>query len=276
MSTIRYDIEGIKSPYSNVKLLYITYAKSDTDWHSTPHSHAFVELFYCLRGTGQFYIAGKYLNVGCDDVVIINPSAEHTEVGTSNVPFEYVVLGIEGIEFIWDKKSELQFLPCNFRDKQDDVTILIKMMMKEIEAKNEWHEALCYNLLEILLIRIFRYIDGEVVPADGRNHKDCTLAKHYIDAHYPENITLDFLADLTHLNKYYLVHVFVREYNISPINYLISRRIRESKYLLVNTNHSLTQISNILGFSSPGSFSRSFRRLEGTTPREYRKTHKGI
>lgn len=269
MSTTRYDIEKNRSPYTGAKLLYITIAQSDTDWHSTPHAHACAELFYCLHGTGQFYIAGKYLNVEQDDLIIINPSVEHTEVSTSKNPLEYVVLGIDGIE-LFNAKSEQQFLQHNFRDKQEEVAQLIKMMMREIETKDQWHETACSSLMEILLIHTFKYIDGEVVPADGRDHKDCTLAKHYIDAHYANNITLDFLAELTHLNKYYLVHAFVREYRVSPINYLSARRIRESKYLLANTNHSLSQISGILGFASPGSFSRSFKRIENMSPIDYR------
>ena len=40
------------------------------------------------------------------------------------------------------------------------------------------------------------------------------------------------LSELVHVNKYYMVHSFTKEYGISPINYLISRRIEESKYLL--------------------------------------------
>ncbi|MEG1697993.1 MAG: AraC family transcriptional regulator [Oscillospiraceae bacterium] len=254
--------------------MYISFAQSDTDWHSTPHSHACVELFYCLRGTGQFYIAGKYLNVGRDDVLIINPSIEHTEVGTLADPLEYVVFGIDNVEFTSSNENDLLFIRHNFKDKQDEIASLVKTMLKEIESKSEWHERLCCNLLETLLIRIFRYVDGEAVPSDGLDHKDCSIAKKYIDANYPENITIDFLAELTHLNKFYLMHAFTREYNISPINYLIERRIRESKYLLANTDHSLAQISNILGFSSPSYFSQSFKRLEKTSPREYRNSHR--
>ncbi len=58
------------------------------------------------------------------------------------------------------------------------------------------------------------------------------------------------------MNKYYLVHSFSKEYGVSPINYLIGRRIEESRYLLADTNHSLSQISHMLGFSSPSYFSR--------------------
>ncbi|MEG0125072.1 MAG: AraC family transcriptional regulator [Clostridia bacterium] len=273
MSSIRYDMEGEQSPYAEVKLLHVTLAQSDTDWHSTPHTHAFVELFYCLRGTGQFYIAGKYRNVGADDLVIINPSVEHTEVATSKEPLEYIALGVGGIEFILNKNEELPFLVYNFKDHQDEIAMLVKTIMQEVDSKNELYEVVCRNLLEILLIRIFKYIDGEAVATDGRDHKNCVLAKHYIDTHYAENISLDYLADMAHLNKYYLVHAFVKEYSISPINYLTARRIRESKYLLANTDHTLSQISGILGFSSPAGFSRSFKKLENKTPWEYRKAH---
>ena len=69
-----------------------------------------------------------------------------------------------------------------------------------------------------------------------------------------------------------MVHSFTKEYGISPIIYLISRRIEESKYLLVDTDHSLSQISHMLGFSSQSYLSQSFRRLEGMSPMEYRKT----
>lgn len=274
MSTERYDIETYKSPYTDARLLYISFAQSSSDWHSTPHSHACVELFYCLRGTGQFYIAGKYLNVGKDDLIIINPSVEHTEVGTLTDPLEYVVFGIDKIEFASNKENELQFFCYNFKDKQDEIAFLMKTMLKEIESKSEWSEPLCCNLMEALLIRVFRYVDGTALPSDGRDHRDCTLAKKYIDANYPENITIDFLAELTHLNKFYLMHTFTREYGVSPINYLIVRRIRESKYLLANTDHSLAQISNILGFSSPSYFSQAFKRLESTSPRDFRKAHR--
>lgn len=82
----------------------------------------------------------------------------------------------------------------------------------------------------------------------------------------------DQLAAVTHINKYYLAHAFQKEYNISPINYLLRRRITESKALLASTDHSLTQISELVGFSSPSYFSQSFRRLEGMSPIEYRRT----
>ena len=78
-----------------------------------------------------------------------------------------------------------------------------------------------------------------------------------------------------HMNKFYLSHAFKREYGISPINYMISRRIDESKYLLAETDLSLSQIAQMLGFSSPSYFSQVFHRTQSVSPKEFRQNLKG-
>ena len=107
--------------------------------------------------------------------------------------------------------------------------------------------------------------------AGPKSSRECDQVRRYIDNHFKENLTLDQLAGMVHINKYYLSHAFRREFGDSPISYLITRRIQESRFLLVETDHTLSQIAQILGFSSLSYFSQSFRRLEGVSPMEYRK-----
>ena len=141
------------------------------------------------------------------------------------------------------------------------------------------YELICQDLLELLVLRLMRQTGLSFLTKKPEHRrpgrkpsKECATVRHYIDNHFKENINLNLLSELVHVNKYYMVHSFTKEYGISPINYLISRRIEESKYLLGDTDHSLSQISHMLGFSSPSYFSQSFRRLEGMSPMEYRKT----
>ena len=84
-------------------------------------------------------------------------------------------------------------------------------------------------------------------------------------------MNLDQLAQIASLNKYHLSHIFTRDYGISPINYLLSLRIRESRMLLRSTDHTLAQIAQLVGFSSPSYFSQSFRKATGISPAQYRK-----
>ena len=264
---------------NKVKLLYVSTAKYGGDWHSTLHTHACTEIFYVVGGSGKFNIEGKLLPVTTDDMVIVNPNVEHTEVSYNKRPLEYIVLGVEGLEYSAGEDADERWFMTNMQNAREALLHALREMLREIEYKAVGYELICQDLLEVLILRLMRHAGLQFLPTKTEHRKpgrkpskECAAGRHYIDNHFKENINLDMLSELVHVNKYYMVHSFTKEYGISPINYLISRRIEESKYLLSDTDHSLSQISHMLGFSSPSYFSQSFRRLEGMSPMEFRRS----
>ena len=147
---------------------------------------------------------------------------------------------------------------------------------REMEMKNTGYKDICQAYMEILIIRIMRNTalavqeDSAVISGN----RQCAAVRRYIDLHFKEPLTLDQLSEEAHMNKYYLSHSFKREYGVSPINYLISRRISESKYLLSETDLSMSQIAQLLGFSSLSYFSQAFRKSQGVSPMEFRQNTK--
>lgn len=264
---------------NKVKLLYVSTAKYGGDWHSTLHTHACTEIFYVVGGSGKFNIEGKLLPVTTDDMVIVSPNVEHTEVSYNKRPLEYIVLGVEGLEYSAGEDADERWFMTNLQNAREALLHALREMLREIEFKAVGYELICQDLLEVLILRLMRHAGLQFLPTKTEHRKpgrkpskECAAVRHYIDNHFKENINLDMLSELVHVNKYYMVHSFTKEYGISPINYLISRRIEESKYLLSDTDHSLSQISHMLGFSSPSYFSQSFRRLEGMSPMEFRRS----
>lgn len=264
---------------NKVKLLYVSTAKYGGDWHSTLHTHACTEIFYVVGGSGKFNIEGKLLPVTTDDMVIVNPNVEHTEVSYNQRPLEYIVLGVEGLEYSAGEDADERWFMTNLQNAREALLHALREMLREIEFKAVGYELICQDLLEVLILRLMRHAGLQFLPTKTEHRKpgrkpskECAAVRHYIDNHFKENINLDMLSELVHVNKYYMVHSFTKEYGISPINYLISRRIEESKYLLSDTDHSLSQISHMLGFSSPSYFSQSFRRLEDMSPMEFRRS----
>lgn len=73
------------------------------------------------------------------------------------------------------------------------------------------------------------------------------------------------------MNKYYMVHAFTRYKGVSPISYLINRRIDEAKELLTHSNLPIAKIAQSVGFSSQSYFSQVFRKEVHMTPGAYRK-----
>ncbi len=275
MSNNRYDLSA--NEHSDIRnaarLLYVSSAKYSGDWHSTPHTHGCSELFYVTGGKGQFFIEGKTHMVSSNDLVIVNPHIEHTEVSFNANPLEYIVLGVDGLELFAENDTEQSYCIVNFKQVKDSILFYLQTMLKEIESSNPGYEIICQDLMEILIIQLMRQTDYAVTltPIRRKSSKLCSSVRRYIDIHYKENISLDVLAQLSHVNKYYLVHAFTKEYNISPMNYLTVRRLNEAKQLLKNDDYSLSLISRMLGFSSPSYFSQTFKKNEHMTPNEYRK-----
>lgn len=274
MSNVRYPFEWANSNLLKAQLLYATCATSDKDWHSLEHSHYFSELFFITKGKGFFQIEGKQISVQKNDLILINPNVPHTEFGNKEKPWEYIALGIEGIQFQYSKKE----IPYNYRIlplEHTDIPYYLNTLVKEIQLQQAEYQPICQNLLEIILLSIVRNTKQKILSAPKqKTTKECRLVEQYINEHYHEDITLDTLSSLVHINKYYLVHAFKNYKGVSPINYLIQRRVEEARYLLESTNYSVTKIGEISGFSSQSYFSQTFRRLTGTSPNTYRKKKK--
>lgn len=259
------------------KLLNIASSRYGGDWHSVPHTHNHTELFFIVSGKGQFLIQDQFFPVGINNLVIINPNVLHTEDSLNAQPLEYIVLGIEGIELANDENSNGQF---SILDHMESVEIsgCLRNILREMEQKNTGYEDVCQAYMEILIIRLMRSTTLSVPsePQISSGNRQCAAVRRYIDLHFKEPLTLEQLAEESHMNKYYLSHAFKREYGTSPINYMISRRIEESKYLLAETDLSMTQIAQLLGFSSLSYFSQVFRRTQSVSPLEYRQSTKTI
>jgi len=259
------------------KLLNVASAKYGGDWHSVPHTHNHMELFYIVGGKGQFLIQDQLYPVNVNNLVIINPNITHTEVSLNAQPLEYIVLGIEGIELANSANSNGQF---NILDhfESAEISSCLRNILREMEQKSTGYEDVCQAFMEILIIRLMRST-SLAVPAEPQiisGNSQCAAVRRYIDLHFKEALTLEQLAENVHMNKYYLSHAFKREYGISPINYMIGKRIEESKYLLAETDLSMSQISQLLGFSSLSYFSQVFRRTQAISPMEYRQSTKNL
>lgn len=261
--------------HEQMKLRNVASAKYGGDWHSTPHVHNYTELFYIVGGQGQFSIDDELFPVSPDQLVIVNPNIAHTEVSYETHPLEYIVVGIEGLELSADGDNNGRFCIISFPQANPTLNCM-QHILQEMQAREPHYQTLCQAYMEILVVQLLRDAGFSAAQTQEQpfGNRQCAAVRRYIDSHYKEQLTLDSLAEETNVNKYYLAHAFKQAYGISPINYVISRRIREGKRLLTETDLTLSQIAAILGFSSASYFSQSFRKAEGISPVEYRKVHR--
>ena len=280
MSNERYLMMESDIKSLSFQLESITKSKYDSDWHSTLHTHPFTELFYVVDGKGEFNIQGQRFPVKANDFVIINPQVEHTELSSPDEPLEYIVLGINGLSFsnltpVSEGGHPFSFF--NLRDEQKDILRYLNAMVQEATSQQMSYELVCHNLLEILLIKILRHQHFDLeVGKQSKATKDISFIKHYLETYYHESIQLEDLASMTHLSRFYISHSFKKEIGMSPMEYLIAIRIKESKILLRTTNYSISQVADIVGFTTPTYFSKQFRKSTGISPTDYREQFQGV
>ena len=270
-----FSLPSEPAPRQQMILRNVSSAKYGGDWHSIPHSHSYTELFYIIGGNGQFQINDQRFPVHAHQLVVVNPNIIHTEVSYEARPLEYIVLGIEGVELTIPGSEEARYCMYTFPE-HNDVLSCMKKVLQEMQDCGPEYQTACLAYMDIILVQLMRNASVSVTQASTRfpANRQCAAVRQYIDRHYKENLTLDILAEKVSINKFYMAHAFKREYGVSPINYLISCRIREGKQLLAETDLSLSQIATVLGFSSSSYFSQSFRNAEGISPTEYRKTNR--
>ena len=282
MSNTRY-IVNEKNIYNiDFELLYISKSEYGNDWHSTAHFHPFTEIFFITQGQGIMEIDDVDVSIKEGDLIIINPNCPHTEKSSQNTSdyLKYIVFGINNLalasnpssKFSSENKDLNLYKILNFNHDKDELLYFLNSLMCEVEEKKKNYELACKSILTLFIIYISRNAESNLIITDNpeKLNIECIKIKNYIDSHYAENITLDILSNLSYVNKFHLVHLFTKQMGISPINYLINKRIEESKNLLTTTNYSVRDISTIVGFSNSSYFSQMFKKITGCSPREYK------
>lgn len=93
----------------------------------------------------------------------------------------------------------------------------------------------------------------------------------YMRKNFHKKIDMDELAEKVFLSHSGLIWKFKRELNTTPSNYLGILRLRYAKQLLLNYPYSITEISEMCGYSNPYYFTNAFHRAFGMSPTDFRK-----
>lgn len=106
----------------------------------------------------------------------------------------------------------------------------------------------------------------------NRKHKyNLKEIKDYIDENYINNISLQELSDKFFINKFYLTRSFKDTYGTTINNYILQKKITKAKELLRFSDMNIETIANNCGIEDQNYFSRLFKKIEGITPKEYKR-----
>jgi AraC family transcriptional regulator len=155
------------------------------------------------------------------------------------------------------------------------------MHLKEHLEQGTPDDLLINEYLHHCLINYYKIYNKEIIDKSEKLNflnsstkveilKRLTLAKEFIISNFNKNVELEDIAGHACLSVNHLLRTFKQAYGQSPHQFLIKTRIERSKYLLKNTNYTINEIVEIIGFECPSSFIRLFKSLNKLTPGKYR------
>lgn len=264
------------------------------EYHYRGEMHDLYEFFYVINGnmvvSTDIGMGGtKDFNLSAGEYIIVPPNIMHAmnpdKCHSLSIAITFACNGLND-SLITLKKQKISdeqvqvinMLVKNYADnfyQKGYKDIPIKSPMKNEYAFKQ----LMKNELETLLIlttRMFLASDNK----ETKENKSATLAesvKNYVDEHFRENIKLEDIASSLGYCVGHVCHQFKKNYSMSIINYMLRRRVIEALVMFENSNVSIQQVSDTLGFDSAQYFSYIFKRFTHITPRQYqtkiRKTH---
>ena len=98
----------------------------------------------------------------------------------------------------------------------------------------------------------------------------------YMEQHYMQPLTLDYLAEFSNISKYYLCRLFQKYLGLSPKEYLLQLRIEGAKNLLRNTTLPANKIGPMVGIEDENYFYRLFKSKVGMSANQFRKVNSGL
>lgn len=140
----------------------------------------------------------------------------------------------------------------------------------EVITAGDKHSLTCKITFLRMLQMILAENQASISNSSAAPHGTVQQVKAYLDANYQHKMSLSSLEQLFGYSKYYLERMFQKEYGQSIIHYYNRKRMESAPLLL--EDRSVSEVAQMLGFSSVYAFSRAFRAHYGTSPTKHRSS----
>ena len=271
-------------------VLTLGHAQTHHLWQCEDISSPFLRLFYVKSGRAVIHLPDGDVEVTPDHLYLFSAYDPHAYECEPGFDFYYL--------FIFQRKQEqLGFFDRYEFPREVKANQAARLLLENychlypqlhlpsrtaeaflnLQAYREYAQAFMkmqpyermqlHGLVEILLSYFVKHARERFQSHDDR----LALLLDYVQQHLGQPISVDELADRACLTKSYLIRRFREAMGVTPIQYVLTKKVQRAQTLLLESQLNVSQIAAEVGFSDPAYFIRLFKRHIGFTPQEYRQ-----
>ena len=248
------------------------YQEKGTNYNFSGEKHSYWELTYVDKGELLTTIDGVSYHLKQGDLIFYAPMQFHTQSTFEKISSSYLTINFK-------MNFNHADLLCNkiFSLKRDSYFIVTRLI-EELSNDNLYSDDLSLCYLKELIIQMLRF-DNSHFHSKPTTHMQQTYENEllndillYIDDNIYEKISVSTLCEHFCISTSMLHSLFKKNMNNTAKNYINELKLSKSKELIRNSTHTLSEISEMLGFSSIHYFSKKFKSYFNISPTEYSKS----
>ena len=267
-----------KADYS--RLDFMLYHCGNSHWEKNkswgPGIRDYYSLYYVTEGNGYLTIDGQDYTITAGTCFLVPPHVVVSYQSNSSNPWNYYFIGFNG---------------TNMNDYLERLGLSVTSPISSCENRKKIEECFEYILnsvnypksVDLQAISGFYALIGTLCDhPTSQTSKNLTSSRQsdyirqaidYIETNYSRQITVEEISNHVGINRKYLTKLFNEKMDDSPKNYLIQYRINKACRLLKQSTLSIQEVSHSVGYTDALVFSKIFKKVIGTCPREYRSAN---
>ena len=224
---------------------------------------------HIIDGTFTYIKDGKHITARAGDTVILDCYKPHEYY--TNDSFESIWIHISGANsfelFEEVEKTDGNLVKCR------DVNHVKKLLFRIYDSISGVNPPSELNI-SLDIYKIFaELLNPQSIKSKGESNYEDSIqdVKNYIAENLNEKLTVQRLANESHMRTSHFSRVFKQQTGFSPYDYVLITRLNKAKYLLQKTEMSVSSIAYETGFNSESNFICFFTDNEGISPGKFRK-----
>ena len=248
------------------------YQEKGTNYNFSGEKHSYWELTYVDKGELLTTIDGVSYHLKQGDLIFYAPMQFHTQSTFEKISSSYLTINFK-MNF-----NHADLLCNKIFSIQRDSYFIVTRLIEELSNDNLYSDDLSLCYLKELIIQMLR-LDNSHFHSKPTTHMQQTYENEllndillYIDDNIYEKISVSTLCEHFCISTSMLHSLFRKNMNNTAKNYINELKLSKSKELIRNSTHTLSEISEMLGFSSIHYFSKKFKSYFNISPTEYSKS----